>query len=645
MVFTSRVCPAGGRGPASPARAAPNLVTLATLLALTGCAGQEPGPSPAPLLDVGTDAAAPVGPHRLAEALEAGRRVGHVVLEDETRPALLMRVPSQLSFSVEVPVNAILRFAFAGVALAAEGPPPEVRFTVSFQSEGEPEPIFEGRLKGRLGIWLDRSASLDQWAGTRGSLIFETAVAEPRTDRAVGMVGVWGNPVLASRSGEDERPDVILISVDCLRADHVGAYGHTRPTTPRLDRFAAGALLFESATSTAPWTIPSHYSMLTGLPPSFHGVTGHQNRFWGGRGRTLSPAVPYLPQLLAEAGYETSAVVSASPLAPAFGFHRGFAAYRELGPNAGAVVDAGLETLDRSPERNHFLFLHLSDPHAPYLPKVDFKEYSERFVEKLGPRPADISDAIGLVGGEGRPPRDRQESEDVELLYDAAVAYADHHIGRLLDELRDRGLYERSLIIVTADHGEAFYEHGWWQHSRTLYEEMIRVPLIVSWPGRSPSGRVEEPVSIVDVFPTVLAAAGVSAPPSEGADLRAFAREGSGTVERTSVAEVTLRAPGLMKTIVSLRRRGLKYIATMPGDFDEVTGKEFLTEELYDLAADPGEQRNLSDVRPADVEAYRRELAAFVQKSRGVRMARGVGEPVLLDAETQSQLRALGYVQ
>jgi len=182
------------------------------------------------------------------------------------------------------------------------------------------------------------------------------------------------------------------------------------------------------------------------------------------------------------------------------------------------------------------LFVHVFDPHWPYLPPTEF-------LESFAPRPPDISFLYDMVR-DGHPPSKPLHIQQVKDLYDAEIAYADREIGRLLDGIREMGLYDRSLIIITADHGEAFWDHGTWGHTSTLYDEVIRVPLIVKWPNSIVKGRFSPQVSQTDIFPTLLNEAGIDPPESWGIDLyRQMEGSDASTARRNMVSEVSWRSP------------------------------------------------------------------------------------------------------
>lgn len=533
-----------------------------------------------------------------------------------------------MTFAVELGARPTLQFALAVATLGR----PEDGFPVAFRvlvNDGGGEEIgFEEKV-GRRGRnrWLSRAADLGRWAGQKVQLTLEARSLDGEASSSSDLFPLWGHPVVLDGAARPEQPDVLLISIDCLRPDHMGVYGYARDTTPHLDAFARDAVVFENAVSTSSWTLPSHMSMLTGLAPSFHGAT---------RTEVLRPSLPYLPELLAEAGYETHAVVSSAYLSPTFGFERGFHTFTVLHrPKASQTVARARAILERAKGANLFLFLHVIDPHWDYAPPPPF---SDRF----GPSPPNARELLQKVI-DRRPPSGAHEVEALVRLYDAEIAYVDHELGPFLDEVVSLRRDRQSFVIVTSDHGEAFYEHDYWQHSDTLYEEMIRVPLLIRWPDGRRGERVTTPVSLVDLAPTVLSALGLPAHSPQGMDLARIVAEEESSHRRT-VSETAWHSEEATLLKIALRSNRLKYIATFATDpADRLSIAEMRQEELYDLATDPGEERPLDD--RAQLGRFRGELEAYLRKAARFRSSHHEGDRIEIDELTRERLRSLGYLQ
>ena len=410
-------------------------------------------------------------------------RAARVTLRGETRASLVAPSASPSSFAVDVPASGVLRFAIAAATLTNPKFRTPIDFVITIMNGSDEAVLFRESIeRSERNRWHDREVDLALWAGTTAEITFATDVPADEPD----LFPLWGNPVLSKPDDRAGIPKLILISIDCLRADHVGTYGYARDTTPRIDVFAQDSLVFETAIATAATTLPTHTSMFTGFTPSEHGASNRN---------LLNRSVPYLPELLADAGLRVDGVVSGAYLAQNFGFERGFHSYRSLQrPRAAETVDAALKVLDRARGQAHFLFLHLIDAHWPYEPPPELEE-------RFGPIQTDVAGMLQKVLKQ-IPPDSPAEIQQAIDLYDAEIAYADHELGRFLDELETRGLYDEAFIILTADHGEAFYEHDHWQHGWTLYDEIVHVPLVIKWPKsaehRRGRGRISAQVSQTD---------------------------------------------------------------------------------------------------------------------------------------------------
>ena len=382
---------------------------------------------------------------------------------------------------------------------------------------------------------------------------------------------------------------LVLITIDTLRADRVGAYGYARARTPRIDGLAARGVRFEHAYATAPITLPSHASLMTGRYPPGHGSRHN--------GMRVDSAVPALATVLSTAGFATGGFVSAFPLDRRFGLNNGFAAYGDRMPRGTRgrlenerpgrdTVDEALAwltptlTASRANGGRIFLWVHLFEPHAPY----------------------------GQPGS-GRSVADR---------YDDEIAESDAQIGRVLDALGQDAA--SSVIVVAADHGEAFGEHGEISHSLFVYDTTLRVPLVIAGPG-VPTRTVGSPVSLVDVAPTVLPLLGLARLDSDGVDL-APTFTGADPPARDLYAESW--APLLdfgWSPLRSLRAQGFKYI-------------EAPRAELYETARDPDETRDLAAADAPRAAQLRDRLARY---------ATGPTEAAPVDRDALARLQALGY--
>jgi arylsulfatase A-like enzyme len=440
-------------------------------------------------------------------------------------------------------------------------------------------------------------------------------------------------PVLAALAGAGTacraRPAierVVLVSIDTLRPDHLGAYGYARPTSPVLDALAARGVLFEDASSPSPWTLPAHASLLTGLYPGRHGVKGHD--------RYLPAAVPTLASLLGRAGWTTAAVVNSHNLGPRFGLDRGFQQFLYVEEVAAQrapttrLVDQALAWLRRHRDRPFFLFLHSYDVHSDY---ASLPEHERAFASPYD-GPADGTTAQLIAFREGRVRLSARDAPHLVDLYDAGIRQMDAELGRLLSALSAEGLAEGTLLVVTSDHGEEFFEHGGVLHGCTQYEEVVRVPLVVSGPGVAAGRRVAVPASLLDVMPTVLGRLGVAFPPGlDGEDLGGLLSGGArpGLAERVLFGEADHH--NVEHDITRAARR-----ASWKLHFNRLSGEA----ALFDLRSDPGERTDLAPARPEVARELRSRLDRFL-------LVQPAAPPpaVTLSPQEVEKLRSLGYVR
>jgi arylsulfatase A-like enzyme len=382
---------------------------------------------------------------------------------------------------------------------------------------------------------------------------------------------------------ESNRPNVVLIVIDALRPDHLGCYGYHRPTSPNIDLLAERSVVFETAITQAPWTKGAFSSIFTSLYPFQHSVTDWES--------VMPDSHVTLPEILGEQGYDTRCVINMIGLGGRFGVLSGFSEavepekkYRD----ARETTDIAIRMM-REAEDPLFLLVHYFDPHDPYRPPL---QHLDMILLSSDPDPLSKDPVKSREPGESRNtggiPSDDRILKDM-LMYDGCIRYTDHHIGRIVEAIDEMGLADNTLLIITADHGEAFWEHGAAGHGANVYDEAIRVPLIVHYPGASVSPcRVAEQVAHVDLLPTILEYAGITDEyHREGIGLLGFIKTG-----RRSRREGAFLPMGATLCECTVRRApGTKCIRT--DEWKLIVEPTTSLAELYDLENDHSETRNL----------------------------------------------------
>jgi len=435
------------------------------------------------------------------------------------------------------------------------------------------------------------------------------------------------------------RPNIIYLMIDTLRADHLSCYGYPDLISPRIDALAAEGIRFEHNCAQASWTKSCVACQLTSLYPSSHRAQYKVDR--------LPDAVTTLPEVLARHGYATAGYAANVNVAPLFNFQQGFHAYEFLSPTAlfgasesasqlavyqglrlvnerfvssaknvynfyypaEAINERAIDWMSRHLDQRFFMFLHYMDPHDPYF-EHPYNGYGVARVSTPNPSP-DMAD-------------------ELKRLYVAEIEYLDRQLGELFDWLKKQGLYDNTLIVLTSDHGEEFHEHGGWWHGYTLYQEVIHVPLIVKLPGANGDyrGAVDSGISqAIDIAPTVLSAIDVPRPPEmQGVDL----------LNPSERIDTAYAEEGLEGNIMrAVRRSNWKYIETRPGN-----PRGMPEHQLFDLAVDRGEMLNLADGDPDRVA----HMLSDVNRIQAWAIERAVAtEETDIDATTLQQLRNIGY--
>ncbi len=558
-----------------------------------------------------------------------------VLVTASALPLGLVDLSERTTEALEIPADAWLEFAM-GMLQPRWGYDP-VEFAVEACEAERCERVFAEVFDPVDGeAWRDRRVSLAELAGTTRHFRF---LARRLAEAAPFSLPVWGNPTLYA---ELPRPagalNLILLSVDTLRADHLPSYGYGRDTAPFLDEhFAHGGTVFENPVAAATITTPSHASIFTSLQPASHGTTDGM--------KVIPKHIPTLPELIRAAGFDTAGITEDGWLGIRHGFGRGFDVFQEnkspqiMSPD-GQVDRTFAEAaawLERNRDKRFFLFLHTFQVHYPYAPP---SRYAGLFSD-------------GATRSEERPSHLRAMDD-----YDREIRYTDDELRRLVGRLRDLGLDARTVFVVTGDHGEAFLEHGLLEHSGRLHEEIVRVPLLFAGPGIPAGRRIATPVAHVDLLPTILELLAIPAPAwSEGRSLVGLV---TGRDPESAFADRALFSETRSKSALAAERRMIGFAA--PAFMVRQGSRKLLRYpdaaggfryELYDVAADPGEQRDLHATEGEAAAELRALLDGYeaagqahrerIDASAGVR-----GEPqeaAPLDPSQEEKLRALGYLE
>ncbi len=640
------------------------LVLLAALLALVsvvpGCGGSEApndGISSSTMLvetleyafheniheaeQVEQDPERPIAPGRFETTTK--KAAGKLYRGGE-QPALVMTPPARATFTVDAPANARLSFS-AGIAKQSQRFADEVRFEVLVDGE----PIFDRVLAPErepdAKDWVPFELTLDKGGPT--SFTFRTSFPNERSEDDLPVLCGFGEPQLTTEksisrtSASREKPNLLYVVVDTVRADHLGCYGHDRDTSPRLDALAESGLRYEAPVSAAPWTWPATASLLTGLPPLTHGVIFADSCFLPSDAETIA-------EKLQDDGVTTFAVSANSLVCRPQNFDQGFEFFEEAFHDlAGDVTDRFLSWLDDHGDHRFFAYLHYYDPHYPYDPPDGFRYVDAARGAPVPPAEHASYDAMRKMEDGGV--RGYLEHEDradaIRELYDGEIRYFDEHFGRMLDDLERRGLLENTIVVVTSDHGEEFFDHGRVGHSIQLHDELLVVPLILWYPPRIPNGVVKAQVATEWLPATLLDLMGVRPPgvlrerlpltPDPASESPAFA-----TTERWRDPQQATR-----HRQASIRTSRWKLIS-VPEPRTVREGGESRTivepDRLFDLVADPSEQRDVAAANRDIVEELRAKLDTWLERTLSNSLKRGVGE--VADESAIERLRRLGYL-
>lgn len=563
----------------------------------------------------------PLSPDELKEHLVARYRPNdgqesltpwrmRVSLSSEVRDAALVPAQGELHIPVVIPPlesNPSLRFHMGALPETHRAKGDGARLLVGFRNNDGAYTALDSfaidpKNEKDDRTWLAKQLSLASVAGLHGHLIFATEDVDDEPDDLDDIL--LSTPRIEPLDRTPEAFNVLMIGVDTLRADHMSALGYERNTTPHLAALADEGVRFTRARSQAPWTLPSFSTALTSLYPSAHGAGRGGHDEW----EPIDPTTIALAEVLSRFGYETAGIVANGLISPRYGLDQGFDSYYAQWAMESATNDAPrvAEFVESHTSTPWLMFWHIMDPHLNYDTAGEFHDeftdpdYDGRFSSSnkvpfkfLDPRPG-----RRWFTHEGPPPAPELEEKDQRYIvdaYDAEIAEVDAAIGRVLDTLRASGQWERTIVILFADHGEGLGDHDHYHHGYTLFDDQVHVPWILRIPGSHEGHVVDRPVGVIDIAPTVLGALGVPIPDAfQGVDRLAT----DAPTDDAFIIEYPTYDSSAQKAWVL---GSLKYM------HDPV----FHTEFLYDTAADPGETIDVSADHPEIVKRAREELDAF----------------------------------
>jgi arylsulfatase A-like enzyme len=579
--------------------------------------------------------------------------VGWQGLAEIYRETLVTRSPETMKMTVTLPDRPWLDLA---VGIPDDRP---ATFRIGIARGGEEQQLLQHTVTTPYR-WEPRAIDLSAYAGQEVTLSLSIAAQD------AGALGFWGAPVVRARheTPADRPRGVILIHADTLRPDHLDLYRHSRQTAPLLTKIAGEGVTFERAYSQAGWTKVSATSFLTSLYPTTHGVAKQADR--------LPASATTLAEVYRAAGYATFATSSVPFTGQYTNLHQGVEELHEVASLVDAVgaytaktareyVDRTAEWIDRQRDGSFFVYLHVFDPHSPYEPR---RPYDVLWADPAK-RDAHIAQRDSLrktvadtaYAGRGMATREEMLKAGVDPAaylaydkdwYDSSIRGLDAELARLVERLRTAGVDRDTLIVLLSDHGEEFQDHGRMWHGQSVYGEMVHVPLIVRWPARVPPGaRVEEPVQLVDVMPTLLSLSGLTAPPGlHGQSLVPLLQVPggeAGTWKRRPVIVEKLALDG------SDHPQNLETTGIIDGEWKLIHNRtrppdrpEF---ELFHAKHDPLDQKNLAAENPETVQRLAKAIEGWRTMAEAARLKPDAESTKGLSPEQLQRLRSLGYVR
>ncbi len=569
-----------------------------------------------------------------------------IQLKDQEIDVLCAPCESEYSIPARLPENPTMQFGIGllgcespkGTERSARDGATGVAFVVELESKGTRKTLFQkfiGQLSSqKAGFVSQHKINLPPIKEDVRLLLKTTGDQE--------TCAFWFDPVVYNRNPGNI--NIILISIDTLRADHLGCYGYGRNTSPNIDELASDSAVFLNTYSLSPWTLSSHVSMMTSLIEAHHQVSREFEK--------ISPSLVTLADTLRKSGVYCSAVTGGGYVSYLYGFSKGFNQYIQhnegIRRNSQATwtFKRASNWIDKNKDKNFFLFLHTYQPHTPYSCP---QPYNSMFLDKDA-KWQYIDYLLHLGGAEGIfNPHSEKEMKNIIDLYDGEIRFTDEELIKpLLQKLKELGIYRKTMLVFTGDHGEEFYDHSGWFHGHSLYNEILKVPLIIKFPKNKFAGRrIENVVRLTDIMPTILNEIDFETdglkldgkslmPVIKGKEKkeRVFVAYKADNVFNSHIPEKYAINSGRYKLVLNKKMtdKDVSFFTTAPPFRGEL--------ELYDLYADPLEKNNAAEKMPAVVSQMLEEMELIYAKAEKREVYK-----VKIEGEVRKRLRSLGYIR
>ncbi len=575
-----------------------------------------------------------------------------IVFDEYSLNTLVALPKSVFNINVKIPSNAVLEFGYGILnEFRREKATTPIQFQIILKKSSEEKILLSETIsweKDKDIIY--KKIDLKPYAGSNVNLSFLTKEAHPEVDGSESppIVPVWVNPLIY-KIPETQEPNIILISLDTVRPDHLGCYGYYRDTSPGIDRLASDGVLFKNTYSTTSWTLPAHVSMLTSLDCLHHQVYFPLQK--------MDRDTETLADILRTRQFFCAAFTGGGYLSETYGFSKGFDVYQEIKlhgdqairlDEAERLAELAYDWIEKNKEKNFFLFLHTYQPHDPY---ANLSSIGKEFLNDNAQWQQIKMETLFKDKSRFETQFSDDETQNIIDLYDGEIKYTDVvFVQPILDKLRESGLYDKSMIILTSDHGEEFHDHEAWLHDHSIYDEGIKIPLIIKFPDSKFKGlQVENVARITDILPTILHHLNIktSSEQFDGQSLVPILK-GKEKTHRTFVSDLALRDFDLAPSVISMNKNHFKLILNkkIVSPYTERITRDFngAKIELYDTDLDPAETKNLaSNIAYRDLcfELLQRiyEMCERADQEKKYR------DEVTLDQSLRERLKALGYIK